>query len=131
LTTTLNFQLSEETVGLDEVVIEAERPVVQQDLSASRVDVTAEQMENLPVTDITEVVGTQAGVQGMNIRGDGANLSKVLVNGMDMSTRRQNNPYTGVSYASVEAVQVQSGGFSAKYGDMRAGVVNVITREGD
>ncbi len=131
LTTEVDFELREATVGLNEVVVMAERPVVQRDLSASRVDVSAEQIENMPVTDITAVVGAQAGVQGLSIRGDGANLSKVMVDGMDMSTRRSNDPYTGVSYASVEAVQVQSGGFSAKYGDMRAGVVNVITKEGD
>lgn len=131
LTTEVSFELREETIGLDEVVVEAEAPVVQRDLSASRVDVSAEQIENLPVTDVTAVVGAQAGVQGLNIRGDAANLSKIMVDGMDMSTRRSNNPYTGVSYAAVEAVQVQSGGFSAKYGDLRAGVVNVVTREGD
>lgn len=131
LTTEIDFELREEAVGLSEVVVEAERPVVQRDLSASRVDVTAEQIENLPVTNITSVVGAQAGVQGLNIRGDAANLSKVMVDGMDMSTRRSNNPFTGVSYAAVEAVQVQSGGFSAKYGDMRAGVVNVLTKEGE
>ncbi len=131
LTTTVDFAIREQTVGLDEVIVQAERPIVQQDLSASRVDVTAEQIQNLPVTDVSKVVGVQAGVQGMNIRGDGANLSKIMVDGLDLSTRRSNNPYTGISYAAVEAVQVQSGGFSAKYGDMRAGVVNVVTREGE
>lgn len=130
LTTEVNFTLSEETVGLEEVVVAAERDVVKTDLSASRVDVTAEQIENLPVTDINRVVGLQAGVQGMNIRGAGADQASVIMDGMNLTSRRDNTPYTGISYSAIEEIQIQSGGFTAKYGNMRSGIVNVVTKEG-
>ena len=130
LTSEVDFNLTAETVGLDEVVVAAEREVVKTDLSASRVDVTAEQIENLPVTDINRVVGLQAGVQGMNIRGAGADQAALLMDGMNLTSRRDNTPYTGISYSSIEEIQIQSGGFTAKYGNMRSGIVNVVTKEG-
>jgi len=61
LTTEVNFELPEETVGMEGVTIQAEERVVQQDLSASRVDIDSENLENLPVTDVQSVVGLQAG----------------------------------------------------------------------
>ena len=130
LTAEINFEMQEEAVGLDEVVVTANQEVVQRDLSASRVDITAEQIQNLPVTDINRVVGLQAGVQGLNIRGSGADQAAFILDGFNLGTRRDNTPYTNISYAGVEQIQVQSGGFTAKYGDMRSGVVNVVTKEG-
>ncbi|MEX2399859.1 MAG: carboxypeptidase-like regulatory domain-containing protein [Rhodothermales bacterium] len=130
LTAEVNFDLTEQAVGLDEVVVSAEREVVKTDLSASRVDVTSAQIENLPVNDINRVVGLQAGVQGMNIRGAGADQAAVFMDGLNLTSRRDNTPYTGISYSSIEEIQIQSGGFTAKYGNMRSGIVNVVTKEG-
>ena len=61
LTAEVNFELQEEAVGLEEVVVSAEQGVVKRDLSASRVDITAEQIENLPVTDVNRVVKSPPG----------------------------------------------------------------------
>ena len=130
LTAEVNFEMQEEAVGLEEVVVSADQEVVKRDLSASRVDVSAEQIENLPVTDISEVVGLQAGVQGLDIRGSSADEAAFIVDGLNLGTRRDNTPYTGISYSAIEEVQIQSGGFTAEYGNMRSGVVNVVTKEG-
>jgi len=130
LTAEVNFELQAETVGLEELVVTAQQEVVKRDLSASRVDITAEQIQNLPVTDINRVVGLQAGVQGLNIRGSGADQAAFILDGFNLGTRRDNTPYTNISYAGVDQIQIQSGGFTAKYGDMRSGVVNVVTKEG-
>jgi len=130
LTTTVNFELPEETVGLEGVTVTAEDRVVKEDLSASRVDISAEDLQNLPVTDLSSAVGLQAGVQGLQIRGSGADEANVLIDGAGLSSGRSNNPYTGFSYTSVQEVQVQSGGFNAEFGNIRSGVVNVTTKEG-
>ena len=47
-----------------------------------------------------------------------------------MRDERTNLPYTGIALSSIEDVQVQTGGFNAEYGNLRSGVVNVITKEG-
>ena len=128
--TVVNFQMSVETIGFEEVVITAEAPVVQADASNSQLNVTAEQIEALPVSSVSSVVGLQAGIQGLTIRGSGADELSFSLNGLTLRDERDNTPYTNISLASVQEVQVQSGGFNAEYGNVRSGVVNVITKEG-
>ena len=130
LTTEIDFALSEETVGLDELVVVAERPVVQRDVSASVANITAEEIENIPITDIEKVVGLQAGFEsGLTIRGFGGDQVQFMVDGQSMNSGRNNTPFTGVSYTSVQEFQVQTGGFNAEYGNVRSGLVNVITKD--
>ncbi len=130
LTTTINFALQEEVIQGEEVVVTAQRPVVQPDLSASMASVTAEKIEQLPVSSVTAVVGLQAGIQGLSVRGSGADELAFNLNGLTLRDERDNTPYTSISLASVQEVQVQTGGFNAEYGNVRSGVINVVTKEG-
>lgn len=130
LTTRVDFQLQQQAIAGQEVVVEAQTRVVKADISASRVDVSAQDVQNLPVTDIADIIGLQAGVQGMRIRGSGTDQVDFMVDGVSLSSKRTNTPFTGVSYTAVQQVQVQAGGFNAEYGDMRSGVVNLVTKEG-
>jgi len=130
LTTRVDFQLQQQAIAGQEVVVEAQTRVVKADISASRVDVSAQDVQNLPVTNIADIIGLQAGVQGMRIRGSGADQVDFMVDGVSLSSKRTNTPFTGVSYTAVQQVQVQAGGFNAEYGDMRSGVVNLVTKEG-
>jgi outer membrane receptor protein involved in Fe transport len=129
-TTTIDFVLEEEVIGGEEVVITAEAPVVQADVSNSRLNVSSEQIEILPVASVAAVVGLQAGIQGLSVRGSNSQELLVMVNGLTLRDGRDNSPYTNFSLVSVEEVQVQTGGFSAEYGTSRSGVVNVVTKEG-
>jgi len=131
-TTELNFQLSAEAVQADEVVIVAERPMVQKDVSSSQANITSREIESLPVASVSAVVGLQAGVQGgLVIRGsDNADQTAFIVDGLTLRNERNNSPYTGISLTSIQDIQVQTGGFNAEYGNIRSGVVNVIQKEG-
>jgi hypothetical protein len=130
LTTTVDFELQEEAVGLEEVVVQSQEPIVKPDISANVANLSAAEMENIPVSSLSEVVGLQAGVQGLSVRGGGADQLQIMVDGLSMRDGRTNEPYSGISYTSVEEVQVQTGGFSAEYGNVRSGLVNVVTKEG-
>ena len=129
-TTEVTFNLSTEVLEGDEVVITAERPVVQRDVSNSQLNVGAEEIEALPVSSVSSVVGLQAGIQGLSIRGGATSELSFNINGLTMRDERDNTPYTGISLASVQEVQVQTGGFNAEYGNVRSGVINVVTKEG-
>lgn len=130
LTSTVNFELQEQTVGLEEVTVQAQEEVVKADISSSRIDVSTEDIENMPVTDIQSVVGLQAGIQGMSVRGGDADGLNFRVDGLSLNSMRDSRPYTNISYTSVKQVQVQTGGFNAEYGNVRSGMVNVVSREG-
>ena len=131
-TTTLNFKLSPEAVQGEEVVVVAQRPVVQKDVSSSQANITSQEIETLPVSSVSAVVGLQAGVQdGLIIRGsNNADQTAFIVDGLTLRNERNNQPYSGISLSAIQDIQVQTGGFNAEYGDIRSGVVNVITKEG-
>ena len=130
LTTELNFELTEEVFEGEEVVVTATRRVIQEDVAGSTVNISAQEIESLPVTTVEGAVGLQAGIQGLTVRGSGSDQLAFMVNGLMLRDERNNAPVTGISMTSVQEVQVQTGGFNAEYGNVRSGVVNVVTKEG-
>lgn len=130
-TTELKFELPSELIETEVVVVTAKTPVVQKDVSASTVNINVKQIENLPVTSVSAVVSLQAGIQGgLVVRGGASNQTAFMLNGMTLRDERDNTPYTGVSLTAVEEIQVQTGGFNAEYGNIRSGLINVVTKEG-
>ncbi len=130
LTTTKDIQLTEEAIGMGEIVVTSERPIVQLDVSANLASLSSESFEDLPVGGIVEVLDLQAGIEpGLSIRGGGFNQVAFLVDGMNLRTGRHQNPISSISYTSVEEVQIQTGGFNAEYGNVRSGIVNVTTKD--
>ena len=130
LTTTVDFDLSEEAFGMDEVTVVAERAVVQRDVSANVANFSAEEVENMPVSGVDEVIDLQAGIEpGLRIRGGGLNEVAFMVDGMSTAVGRDQQPFTNISFTSVSEVQVQTGGFNAEYGNARSGIINVVTKD--
>ena len=131
-TTTINFKLSEEALEMgEEITVVAKRPVVERDVAGSRANINIKEVESIPVVTVARVVGLQAGVEGMSIRGGGLDQVSFVVDGLSMRDERKNTAYTNVSLTSVEEIQIQAGGFSAEFGEARSGIVNVVTKEGD
>lgn len=129
-TITINFSLEQESIQMGEVVVEAIKPLVIHDVSSSRMDYSYEEIISLPVSTFSEVIGLQAGVQGLSIRGGGQNQTAVIMNGFLLNDERSNNPFSSISLNSIKEVQVQTGGFNAEYGNIRSGIINVITDDG-
>ncbi|MCJ7555161.1 MAG: carboxypeptidase-like regulatory domain-containing protein [Ignavibacteriaceae bacterium] len=130
LTTEINVNLTSQTIGIEEVVVIAQIPVVRQDVSSSVVNLNIKEIENLPVVSVSSVIGLQAGVQGLTVRGGASDQTAFVVNGITLRDERDNTPYTGISFTSIEELQIQTGGFNAEYGNIRSGLINVVTKEG-
>ncbi len=129
-TTNIDVLLEEKSIQAQEVVVVAKTPIVQKDVAASRVNLDAKEIANLPVTSVSSVVGLQAGIEsGLVIRSGDASQTGFMLNGLTLRDERDNTPFTGISYTSISEVQVQTGGFSAEYGDIRSGLVNVVTQD--
>ncbi len=137
LTTTLNVTLSEATVGLDEVIVTAEQPVIQRDVSASQRTVDEVEIQFGRYQDVNNVLTAQVGINEVGayedrpeIRGSNFEESLFLVDGVSQGDALTNQPYFKVNLDAVEEIQVLTGGFSAEYGDVRSGVISVVTKEG-
>ena len=129
-TTIVDFEMREQAFEGEEVVVTAVRPVVERDVASSRANISSDQIESLPVSNVQQVVGLQAGVLGGSIRGLGAEYSQWSLGGVSLRDERDNTPYNAVSLVSVSEVQVQTGGFNAEHGNVQSGIVNIVTREG-
>jgi Carboxypeptidase regulatory-like domain len=131
-TTTQNFTLTEEAVTGEEITVVALRPVVQRDVAASRANIEIQDVTKLPVVTVQSAVSLQAGIQpGLVFRGGTSDQTAFIVDGVLRRDPRTLNPNASVSLSSIMEIQAQTGGFAAEYGDLRSGVVNVVTREGD
>ncbi len=120
----------------EEIVVIADRPLVQKDLTSSKKVTTAEEILILPVETYVGIMLTQAGItQGadgaIHIRGGRSNEAAYLVDGISVS-----NPYntngapTNVATNAIQEMTVVSGAFNAEYGNAMSGVVNFTTKDG-
>jgi len=131
LTTNIDVNMTIETLGMAEIVVTAERPVVNKDVSASELNVSAEKIETMPVSDIEDVISLQAGVEGgLTIRGGAARQTTFIVDGFNQNDERSHIPFTNLNMSTVQEIKVQTGGFNAEYGQSRSGVINVVTKSG-
>lgn len=129
-TTSLNINLAEETVSGEEVVVVAEKPLVEFNVTSSIASVNKEDLEQLPVQSLNEIVNLQAGVVDGHFRGGRLGEVQYQLEGVTV-----NNPYDNASILEldrsvIEEVQVISGTFDAKYGQAMSGVVNTVLRSG-
>jgi outer membrane receptor protein involved in Fe transport len=130
LTTRVDAKLTSEAIQADEIVVRAERPVVQKDLTSSSVTVSSEDLKRIPTENIGQVVNIQAGVVGGHFRGGRADEVAYLIDGVSVTDPFNNQLSLQIDNSSVREMEVISGTFNAEYGKVMSGVVNVVTPEG-
>ncbi|MFZ4618959.1 MAG: TonB-dependent receptor [Bacteroidota bacterium] len=130
LTTRQDFKISEETVVGDEVVITAERPLVQKDLTSTTAVVGGDDIKQLPVTEISQVINLQAGNVAGSIRGGRSGETAYWIDGVPVTDVFNGSAVVDVNPSMVQELQVLSGAFNAEYGQAMSGIVNIVTREG-
>jgi outer membrane receptor protein involved in Fe transport len=135
-TSPLDIDMVEGSVELDAVVVQAERsPLIRQDLTNPVASISSDAIEALPVTDISEVIGLQAGVTvdddgAIHVRGGYSNEVAYTLNGININNPYGNSRSVGVATNAVREVSVSTGTFSAEYGSALSGVVNYVTKDG-
>jgi len=136
LTTTLDFQLTPESVELEEeVVVIATKPLIRQDLTSSTSIVGDDVISQLPVTDIGDVLQLQAGVvvsgNEIHIRGGRSNQVVYQIDGVPVTDVYDGSALVNVNQNAVQELQVISGAFNAEYGQAQSGVINLVTKDGN
>ena len=130
-TARIDFEIEMKEIEFGEIAVVAERNIINEDVATSVVAVTNEQIKELPVSSVSSVVDLQAGVEsGMRIRGSGADESLFLMDGITLRDPRNNQPITSIALSSIKEISIERGGFNAEYGQVRSGIVNVVTQDG-
>lgn len=129
-TSRIETSLSPQSIEVGEVTVFAEKELIKPDVATSVVAVSGGEIKNLPVANVSDVVGLQAGIRGFSIRGGSDDKILFMLNGVTLRDPRNNQPVTKIPLSSVKEVSVERGGFNAEYGQVQSGLVNVVTQEG-
>lgn len=152
LTTRLELRLTEAPIMGEEVVVVAERPLIQKDITSKQSYIDGKELLNLPVKDFKDVLSLQAGVTKdaagrLHMRGgrageiayliDGVAVDDPLKGGFDneleesSQSRQQISGNLGLSLGedAIDEMVVISGTFNAEYGNVMSGIVNIVTKE--
>ena len=129
-TTDLDVALAEEAFEGEEIVVRAERPLVELDRTSSQASISAEELAALPVQSFQDVVNLQAGVVDGHFRGGRTGEVSYLVDGVPVNDVYDQSFAFQVENQAIQEVQVISGTFNAEYGQAQSGVVNIVTRDG-
>lgn len=136
LTTRVSFEMTEAAVALgQEIVVVAERPIINKDETSKISVISAETFSDLPVVNFQQVVGLQAGFVtdgsgNMHARGGRSGELVYLVDGVPTREPLAGGMGTQLDKYAIQELQVLTGGFSAEYGQALSGVVNIVTKEG-
>ena len=133
-TTEINFRLPEEAIEMDAVIVTAERPPIEQDVTSSLITVDARRMAEAPVTSMLSFLTYEPGVtlsrgNELQIRGGGPSEIRFRVDGLDRTDGLTGKAYTQLNQMLVAEVTVLTGGFNAEYCNMRSGMVNVVVKD--
>ncbi|MCI0329750.1 MAG: TonB-dependent receptor [candidate division Zixibacteria bacterium] len=123
-------------------VIAGRKAEIRKEVATSQVKVAAEEIEKLPIRNVTDLLKLQVGVtfkdDQIHIRGgrhdetvfiiDGVQVRNILTGSSDRGQVQSSN--MGVSTAGIQEFTLIKGGFDAQYGNATSGVVSISTKEG-
>jgi hypothetical protein len=146
------IQLVSEAITLEDVIIIAERPVVDRTQTSTRTTITSTEISALPVIDIHQLIGNTASSFDGFVRGGKRFETRTYVDGIDISdsyfasyTQSHGVEYgytmtnkfdereattVNVNVSAVEELAINTGAVDADLGSATAGVVSLSLREG-
>lgn len=127
-TTTIDATLTDEVVGTEEVIVRAERPLVEPARTTTTAVLESAELQALPVVNIQDAINLQAGVSDGHFRGGRTGEVAYLVNGVPINNSFNGQQAFEVEQNMVESLEVISGVFNAEYGQALSGVVNITTK---
>ena len=137
-TVTVDFTLAMTAIELEQVVVTAKRELIKPDVAGTQEVIMTSRLEQMPVTRMDEFVNRVKGVElvsgaegnGLSVRGGAIRETDVRIDGISLQDPRSENSYLALNSTTVEEIQVLTGGFQAKYGGIRSGLLNVVTKDG-
>ncbi|OGG46207.1 MAG: hypothetical protein A3F84_15120 [Candidatus Handelsmanbacteria bacterium RIFCSPLOWO2_12_FULL_64_10] len=134
-TTTANASMAVEAIQMGAVEVVGQRPLVETEVSFTQQIMSREMVKAIPTGSarIQHAVMSQVGVDrdgwGVTIRGNNDKDVAFVQDGMRFAQRFDGRPFSSYPTSSVQEIQVLTGGFAPEYGQARAGVVNIVSKE--
>jgi outer membrane receptor protein involved in Fe transport len=131
ITTEVNFTMSTGGVVLDTTVVIAKRKTID---NGSGKIIGSEFIDNTGIRGIENIVAKTSGVvqdekgQNINIRGGRNGETQIIIDGVVTNNPLDRGSTASVSNGALQELAVLTGGFSAEYGNVLSGVINVTTK---
>ncbi len=134
-TTRINVTLGTEVIEGSEVVVIAERKLIQFDVTQSEAIITADELDVMPITEVKDVIRLQGGITqdaggGLHMRGGRSSEISYMVDGVPMTDSYDGHISVQIENNNIQELQVISGTFNAEYGRALTGVINIVTKDG-
>ena len=134
LTTNIAVELTSSDIQVEEVVIRAERPIIDKTATNAVRIIDAEDLEILPLRGVSSVIALQTGVVedegSLHIRGSRSDEIGYYVEGASVRNVVTGSSAVGLIDEALEEIQLQAGGFNAEYGGANAGIILQELRTG-
>ncbi len=135
VTTEQNFELQPTTLELGEaVVVTAQRPLVEKNVTQSYSLVTSDQIETIPVRGLQNILALQPSVVvqdgAVHIRGGREEEVGYYLDGASTQNALNNTNAIYVIQDAVEEVQVLTGGYTAEFGGANSGIIKAELKTG-
>ncbi|MBK7105566.1 MAG: TonB-dependent receptor [Ignavibacteriae bacterium] len=142
-TTNIDVEMNKISIELEEeIVVSARKPPIAMDVSSSKRDIEIAEVETVPMIDFNSLLNLQPGTiykprtndsqeqitNELSIRG-GTGVG-VFVDGLNITEALSSGSLTNFNLSSLKAAEILTGGFNAEYGNIRSGVINVVTKDG-
>jgi len=137
-TVRVDFALKQATIEMEAISVVAEREVIKPDVAGTQEIIKTDRITESPSLRVDEFVNKIKGVElvassdgyGLSIRGGAIRETDVQMDGISLRDPRSENSYLSINSTAIEEIQVLTGGFEAKYGGFRSGLLNIVTKEG-
>ena len=130
LSTTLNIPMEVSAIEGTTVVVSEDQNKINKNLTSTTAIITSENIEQLPISEISDIVNIQAGFVDGHLRGGRSGEIAYWVDGIPVTDQYDGNTVVDVSKDMIQEMQLISGAFNAEYGQAMSGVLNIVTKEG-
>jgi outer membrane receptor protein involved in Fe transport len=131
LTSDIDFTMSAGGVTIDTLTVIAKRKTID---NGSGKIIGTEFIDQTGIRGVENIVAKTSGVvqdekgQNINIRGGRNGETQIIVDGVVTNNPLDRNSTANISNNALQELSVLTGGFSAEYGNVLSGVINVTTK---
>ncbi len=133
-TTNQDFSMQESAIEVDAVIVTAERPLVEKNVTQSYSLVTSENIETIPVRGFNSLIALQASVVvqdgNVHIRGGRTEETGYYLDGANVTSPLSNTNAVYIIQDAVEEIQVLTGGYTAEFGGANSGIIQSELKTG-
>jgi len=137
-TVTFDFKMTQSTVAIAGLTVttQAVNALVPRDQVTSKSIVSGSSFQNLPVSNVRNVITLQPGVVesnnglGVSLRGGRPGEANVYIDGVPVRALNSGAQGASLQTNAVEEASVTTGGLGIEFGDAQSGVIQFTTKSG-